>query len=85
MLAIAHTGMRKMRTCGIAYRLTAARPTDYIVYGYTCINRVMIKLSIRVRVSFTTAMRIACPYLHWINSNPNTDPNLNLDPSVPVY
>ena len=27
LLAIAHTGMRKMRTCGIADRLTAARPT----------------------------------------------------------
>ena len=85
MLAIAHTGMRKMRTCRIADRLTAARPTDYIVYGYTCINRVTIKLSIRVRASFTTGVRIACPYLHWINSNPNTVPNLNLDPSVPVY
>ena len=38
---------------------------------------VTIKLSTRVRVSFTTGVRIACPYLHWINSNPNTDPNLN--------
>ena len=85
MLAIAHTSMRKMRTCGIADRLMAARPTDYIVYGYTCINMVTIKLSIRVRVSFTTRVRIACSYLHWINSNLNTDPNLNLDPTVPVY
>ena len=85
MLAIAHTGMRKMRTCGIADRLTAVRPTDYIDYRYTCINRVTIKLSIRVRVIFTTAVRIAHRYLHWINSNPNTDPNPNPNLSVPVY
>jgi len=76
MLAIAHTGMRKMRTCGIADRLKRRLGLLY---------RVTIKLSIMVRVSFTTGVRIACPYLHWINSNPNNDPNLNLDPSVPVY
>ena len=51
---------------------------------YTCINRVRIRLSIRVRFTFTTGVRIACRYLHWINSNRNIDPNLNLDPSVPV-
>jgi len=52
---------------------------------YTCINRVRSKLSIRVRVSFTTEVRIACRYLHWITSSPNTDPNPHPDPSVPVY
>jgi len=41
--------------------------------------------SIRVRVSFTIGVRIACCYLHWVNSNPNTGPNPNPYPSVPVY
>ena len=40
-------------------------------------------LSIRVRFSFTTGVRIACRYLHWINSNRNIDSNLNLDPLYP--
>ena len=35
--------------------------------------------------SFTTGVRIACRYLHWINSNRNNDPNLNLHLSVSVY
>ena len=45
----------------------------------------IISRSIRVRVTFTTAVRIACRYLHWINSNPNTDPNPNPNPPVRVY
>jgi len=45
----------------------------------------IISRSIRVRVTFTTAVRIACRYLHWINSNPNTDLNPHPNPSVPVY
>ena len=37
-----------------------------------------------VRFSFTTGVRITCRYLHWINSNQNIDPNLNIDSSVPA-
>jgi len=48
-----------------------------LVYRYTCNNRVRIKISIRVRVSFMTGMRIACHYVHRVNSNANIDPNPN--------
>jgi len=72
-------GYRASQTC------TVCMQGYCLVYGYTCNNTVRITLSITVRFSFTTGVQIACRYLHWINSNRNIDPNLNLDPSVPVY
>ena len=42
-------------------------------------------LGLRLVLGLGLVLRLACRYLHWINSNRNIDPNLNLDPSVPVY
>jgi len=40
---------------------------------------------LRLVLGLGSVLRLACRYLHWIDSNRNIDPNLNLDPSVPVY
>jgi len=52
---------------GVKVRINGYR----LVYRYTSNSTVRIKVSIRVRVSFITGVRIACHYLHRINSNPN--------------
>ena len=44
-----------------------------------------LRLVLGFDLVFTTGVHIACRYLHWINSNRNIDPNVNIDPSVPVY
>jgi len=59
------------------------------IKDFACFHKLyvmfIISRSIRVMVTFTTGVRIACRYLHWINSNPNNDPNPNPNPSVLVY
>ena len=55
MLAIAHTGMRKMRTCGIADRLTAARPTVQFTG-----TRVLIGLRLSLVLGLGLVLRLEC-------------------------
>jgi len=59
MLAVEHTGMCKMRTCGIADRLTAARPTVYFTGTHVLIG-LRLTYGLSLVLGLALVLRLEC-------------------------